>query len=270
MDRGPHSIACPLPGAGGLPGAPQSQFSSLFSPLCPPPPQDLQQVMVSGPNLNETSIVSGGYGGTAEGIIPTSSIQGQSPGGQQGGHCSGRKKSPLDWPGLSQHGALVLQGSPPPSGGWARGRRMGQGELWGVTSRPLCQGGRKEGKKLAPGQPSTLRGAIPSLHHAPCPSVRPSIVAHLPPSPRVLPAPLPLHAHRGVPPALGPLHFRLSSSLSPTPRTTHLPQSVRCQPESPGGCCCCRPPLRYCPWWPLGGGGGILLGVQCGGWGIHS
>ncbi|XP_029704848.1 arfaptin-2b isoform X3 [Takifugu rubripes] len=38
--------------------------------------QDLQQVMVSGPNLNETSIVSGGYGGPAEGIIPTSSIQG--------------------------------------------------------------------------------------------------------------------------------------------------------------------------------------------------
>ncbi|XP_072302033.1 arfaptin-2b isoform X2 [Eucyclogobius newberryi] len=39
-------------------------------------PRDLQQVMVSGPNLNETSIVSGGYGGTAEGIIPTSSIKG--------------------------------------------------------------------------------------------------------------------------------------------------------------------------------------------------
>ncbi|KAM9019652.1 arfaptin-2 isoform 2-T2 [Ara ararauna] len=38
--------------------------------------QDLQQVMVSGPNLNETSIVSGGYGGTAEGIIPTSSMKG--------------------------------------------------------------------------------------------------------------------------------------------------------------------------------------------------
>ncbi|XP_030329285.1 arfaptin-2 isoform X2 [Strigops habroptila] len=38
--------------------------------------QDLQQVMVSGPNLNETSIVSGGYGGTAEGIIPTSTIKG--------------------------------------------------------------------------------------------------------------------------------------------------------------------------------------------------
>ncbi|XP_038248766.1 arfaptin-2 isoform X4 [Dermochelys coriacea] len=38
--------------------------------------QDLQQVMVSGPNLNETSIVSGGYGGTAEGIIPTSTVKG--------------------------------------------------------------------------------------------------------------------------------------------------------------------------------------------------
>ncbi|NXF40135.1 ARFP2 protein, partial [Nyctibius bracteatus] len=38
--------------------------------------QDLQQVMVSGPNLNETSIVSGGYGGTAEGIIPTGAIKG--------------------------------------------------------------------------------------------------------------------------------------------------------------------------------------------------
>ncbi|XP_029924515.1 arfaptin-2b isoform X1 [Myripristis murdjan] len=37
--------------------------------------RDLQQVMVSGPNLNETNIVSGGYGGTAEGIIPTSSIK---------------------------------------------------------------------------------------------------------------------------------------------------------------------------------------------------
>uniref|UniRef100_A0A672FX80 ADP-ribosylation factor interacting protein 2a n=1 Tax=Salarias fasciatus TaxID=181472 RepID=A0A672FX80_SALFA len=39
--------------------------------------QDLQQVMVSGPNLNETSIVSGGYGGPAGGIIPTSSIKGR-------------------------------------------------------------------------------------------------------------------------------------------------------------------------------------------------
>ncbi|KAG8137207.1 hypothetical protein E2320_005732, partial [Naja naja] len=38
--------------------------------------QDLQQVMVSGPNLNETSIVSGGYGGTAEGIVPTGIIKG--------------------------------------------------------------------------------------------------------------------------------------------------------------------------------------------------
>ncbi|XP_064414190.1 arfaptin-2 isoform X2 [Latimeria chalumnae] len=40
--------------------------------------QDLQQVMVSGPNLNETSIVSGGYGGTTEGIIATGTIKGSS------------------------------------------------------------------------------------------------------------------------------------------------------------------------------------------------
>lgn len=46
--------------------------------------QDLQQVMVSGPNLNETSIVSGGYGGTAEGIIPTSTIKGRPGRGADG------------------------------------------------------------------------------------------------------------------------------------------------------------------------------------------
>ncbi|XP_070761938.1 arfaptin-2-like isoform X2 [Enoplosus armatus] len=46
----------------------QVSWSHFFS--------DLQQVMVSGPNLNETSIVSGGYGGPAGGIIPTSSIKG--------------------------------------------------------------------------------------------------------------------------------------------------------------------------------------------------
>lgn len=28
-------------------------------------------MMVSGPNLNETSIVSGGYGGSGDGLIPT-------------------------------------------------------------------------------------------------------------------------------------------------------------------------------------------------------
>lgn len=32
---------------------------------------------MSGPNLNETSIVSGGYGGPAGGIIPTSAIKGK-------------------------------------------------------------------------------------------------------------------------------------------------------------------------------------------------
>lgn len=49
--------------------------------------------MVSGPNLNETSIVSGGYGGAAEGIIPTSSIKGKE-------HSNGSKWCPnliLTW-----------------------------------------------------------------------------------------------------------------------------------------------------------------------------
>lgn len=56
--------------------------------------QDLQQVMVSGPNLNETSIVSGGYGGAAEGIIPTSSIKGKE-------HLN--SSSVWFWSGLMQH-----------------------------------------------------------------------------------------------------------------------------------------------------------------------
>uniref|UniRef100_A0A8C0U9R5 Uncharacterized protein n=1 Tax=Cyanistes caeruleus TaxID=156563 RepID=A0A8C0U9R5_CYACU len=51
--------------------------------------QDLQQVMVSGPNLNETSIVSGGYGGTAEGIIPTGTIKGRHPHGCLSPSCGG-------------------------------------------------------------------------------------------------------------------------------------------------------------------------------------
>ncbi|XP_015197462.1 arfaptin-2b isoform X2 [Lepisosteus oculatus] len=55
--------------------------------------KDLQQVMVSGPNLNETSIVSGGYGGTAEGIIPTSSIKG--PGIRYNPTMLGRRILPL-------------------------------------------------------------------------------------------------------------------------------------------------------------------------------
>ncbi|XP_062870079.1 arfaptin-2b isoform X3 [Trichomycterus rosablanca] len=62
--------------------------------------QDLQQVMVSGPDLNETSIVSGGYGGTAEGIIPTSSIKG--PGVRLNTDFVGRR-IPVDGQGSSMH-----------------------------------------------------------------------------------------------------------------------------------------------------------------------
>ncbi|XP_029700166.1 arfaptin-2-like isoform X3 [Takifugu rubripes] len=65
--------------------------------------QDLQQVMVSGPNLNETSIVSGGYGGPAGGIIPTSSIKG--PGICFNPEYLDRRRAPASGPGSSNHNA---------------------------------------------------------------------------------------------------------------------------------------------------------------------
>ncbi|XP_036450556.1 arfaptin-2b isoform X1 [Colossoma macropomum] len=67
----------------------------------PPGQRDLQQVMVSGPNLNETSIVSGGYGGTAEGIIPTSSIKG--PAVRLNTEFLGNRRIPVDGQGSSMH-----------------------------------------------------------------------------------------------------------------------------------------------------------------------
>uniref|UniRef100_A0A8C6SP15 ADP-ribosylation factor interacting protein 2a n=1 Tax=Neogobius melanostomus TaxID=47308 RepID=A0A8C6SP15_9GOBI len=63
--------------------------------------QDLQQVMVSGPNLNETSIVSGGYGGPAGGIIPTSSIKG--PAVHYNPEYFDRRRGPVPGPGSSNH-----------------------------------------------------------------------------------------------------------------------------------------------------------------------
>ncbi|XP_032811462.1 arfaptin-1 isoform X6 [Petromyzon marinus] len=38
--------------------------------------QDLRQMMASGPNLNETSVVSGGYGGSLEGVLQTGGVKG--------------------------------------------------------------------------------------------------------------------------------------------------------------------------------------------------
>ncbi|XP_016348959.1 arfaptin-2-like isoform X3 [Sinocyclocheilus anshuiensis] len=63
--------------------------------------QDLQQVMVSGPNLNETSIVSGGYGGTKEGIIPTSSIKG--PAVRLNTDFLGNRRIPNEGQGSNMH-----------------------------------------------------------------------------------------------------------------------------------------------------------------------
>ncbi|XP_035391361.1 arfaptin-2b isoform X2 [Electrophorus electricus] len=77
----------------GLEQAPNAQWS-LHGRVGHPGHRDLQQVMVSGPNLNETSIVSGGYGGTAEGIIPTSSIKG--PAIHLNTHFLGNRRIPVD------------------------------------------------------------------------------------------------------------------------------------------------------------------------------
>uniref|UniRef100_A0A672GJ99 ADP-ribosylation factor interacting protein 2a n=1 Tax=Salarias fasciatus TaxID=181472 RepID=A0A672GJ99_SALFA len=63
--------------------------------------RDLQQVMVSGPNLNETSIVSGGYGGPAGGIIPTSSIKG--PAVRFNPEYLDRRRAPAAGPGSTNH-----------------------------------------------------------------------------------------------------------------------------------------------------------------------
>ncbi|CAM9452484.1 arfaptin-1 isoform X5 [Lethenteron reissneri] len=38
--------------------------------------QDLRQMMASGPNLNETSVVSGGYGGSLEGVLQAGGVKG--------------------------------------------------------------------------------------------------------------------------------------------------------------------------------------------------
>ncbi|XP_035391363.1 arfaptin-2b isoform X5 [Electrophorus electricus] len=84
----------------GLEQAPNAQWS-LHGRVGHPGHRDLQQVMVSGPNLNETSIVSGGYGGTAEGIIPTSSIKG--PAIHLNTHFLGNRRIPVDGQGPSLH-----------------------------------------------------------------------------------------------------------------------------------------------------------------------
>uniref|UniRef100_A0A8B9FYK3 Arfaptin-2-like protein n=1 Tax=Amazona collaria TaxID=241587 RepID=A0A8B9FYK3_9PSIT len=79
--------------------------------------QDLQQVMVSGPNLNETSIVSGGYGGTAEGIIPTSTMKGTGGPGLRPGRVG--RRCPI-------------------AGRWARQRVPPRGS---ASMQPLSQSG---------------------------------------------------------------------------------------------------------------------------------
>ncbi|XP_053500615.1 arfaptin-2b isoform X1 [Ictalurus furcatus] len=85
----------------GLEQAPKVQWGLNEKVGRPPDQRDLQQVMVSGPNLNETSIVSGGYGGTAEGIIPTSSIKG--PVIHLNTDFMDNRRIPVDGQGSSMH-----------------------------------------------------------------------------------------------------------------------------------------------------------------------
>ncbi|NWZ43124.1 ARFP2 protein, partial [Brachypodius atriceps] len=91
--------------------------------------QDLQQVMVSGPNLNETSIVSGGYGGTAEGIIPTGTIKGNRAGLGGSEDCHGKNGFvPLIARGLCMTQGFAMAQPRCLLGGlcshWAQGRNM--------------------------------------------------------------------------------------------------------------------------------------------------
>lgn len=126
-------------------------------------------MMVSGPNLNETSIVSGGYGGTAEGIIPTGTIKGNGAGlGGKGDHHRRKGLSSPYCPPLMTQGSAVAQ--PRCLGGglcsrWAR--VLCRGNVWGRVLMaeegllppaplslgwvaPLSQGGISAGESPSP------------------------------------------------------------------------------------------------------------------------
>lgn len=137
--------------------------------------------MVSGPNLNETSIVSGGYGGTAEGIIPTGTIKGNGAGLGGMGILVGRRGSvlliapalsrrALPWPsqGVSWVGSF-------PSGlGFCAGTACGcfsEGRGGAAAPvllslgwvAPLSQGGVSAGESLSPCQDIPVGFQVPAL-----------------------------------------------------------------------------------------------------------
>uniref|UniRef100_A0A674J3P8 Uncharacterized protein n=1 Tax=Terrapene triunguis TaxID=2587831 RepID=A0A674J3P8_9SAUR len=122
--------------------------------------QDLQQVMVSGPNLNETSIVSGGYGGTAEGIIPTSSVKGKEPwGGELGVPGTGASAGALPAAVCQAKGAAGQEWAPRGS----RGQRCKGGGSFAV-GQELCGGALEPLLCNAPGgtAPHCRGGALAS------------------------------------------------------------------------------------------------------------
>ncbi|XP_058681193.1 arfaptin-2 isoform X3 [Ammospiza caudacuta] len=137
--------------------------------------QDLQQVMVSGPNLNETSIVSGGYGGTAEGIIPTGTIKAPPfPGSLVHPHPPRGAPVPPSAPAARRMArpAAAPAGPglhPPPPGPPAGGEEVVRGiavekfdivKKWGINTYKEEFGYNAETQKLLCKNGETLLGAV--------------------------------------------------------------------------------------------------------------
>nr|XP_017200431.1 arfaptin-2 isoform X3 [Oryctolagus cuniculus] len=106
--------------------------------------QDLQQVMVSGPNLNETSIVSGGYGGSGDGLIPTAGVRELGPLG------SGRHPSHSTTP--PGPGDEVARG--------IAGEKFDIVKKWGINTYKEEFGYNAETQKLLCKNGETLLGAV--------------------------------------------------------------------------------------------------------------
>ncbi|XP_072432761.1 arfaptin-2-like isoform X4 [Chiloscyllium punctatum] len=133
--------------------------------------QDLQQVMVSGPNLNETSIVSGGYGGTAEAIIATGTIKGTrvkalaprsvliSPSRSAASRIASQGNTSPGCSNLHQSQSGPMTGSEESSRGIA-GEKFDIVKKWGINTYKEEFGHNADTQKLLCKNGETLLGAI--------------------------------------------------------------------------------------------------------------
>lgn len=115
-------------------------------------------MMVSGPNLNETSIVSGGYGGTAEGIIPTGTIKGR-PSRGAGSHGRGWGRGGKAGVACRGQCCSLCDGR----GGRERLRRRKEGTAHLAARRPVgkevcCSSRRAREPSPAGAQPAVVPG----------------------------------------------------------------------------------------------------------------